>query len=48
LEFEVIEGTIELRLAKYSQGTGFYTAGGGIVMTYTYDFLLGRKLKRKK
>lgn len=25
-----------------------YTAVGGIVMTYTYDFLLGRKLKRKK
>ena len=27
LNFEVLEGTIELRSAQYSQGTGFYTAG---------------------
>jgi len=27
LEFEVLEGTIELRSAQYSRGTGFYTIG---------------------
>ena len=27
LKFEVLEGTIELRAAQYSKGTGYYTTG---------------------
>ena len=50
----ILVGTIKELSDSRKGGTGFdwadlgYTAGGGIVATYTFDFLVGRKKRRNK
>ena len=50
----ILVGTIKELSDSRSGGTGFdwadlgYTAGGGITATYTFDFLVGWKIRRDK
>ena len=50
----ILVGTLKELSDSRSGGTGFdwvdlgYTAGGGITATYTFDFLVGWKIRRDK